>query len=148
MTRLSRYAVLALGLAIAGSALAQSQPAPATPAGAPGAPPQHMHAPNPQQQLQHMTKQLQLTADQQAKIGPILQQRAQQMDALRTDNSLAPADRKAKAMSLMQDATQQIDAVLTPAQRDQWKAMRERAMERAQEKRGQKVPSEPGSNGG
>ncbi|WP_267225680.1 hypothetical protein [Dyella silvae] len=148
MARLSCFAVFTLGLALAGSALAQSQTTPATNAGDASTPPQHMHAPNPQQQLQHMAKQLQLTADQQAKIGPILQQRAQQMEALRADNSLAPADRKAKAMSLMQNTAQQVDAVLTPAQRDQWKAMRERAMERAQEKRGQKVPSAQGSSGG
>ena len=119
MTRSSRFAVLALGLMLAGSAFAQSQtpPAPTTGGASPMLHP--MHAPDPQQQLQHMTKQLQLTSDQQAKIGPILQQRAQQMQALRADNSLQPADRKAKAMSLMQDTTQQIDAVLTPAQRDQ-----------------------------
>jgi Spy/CpxP family protein refolding chaperone len=145
MTRSSRFAVLALGLMLAGSAFAQSQTTP-TP-GAPGPMLHPMHAPDPQQQLQHLTKQLQLTADQQAKIGPILQQRAQQMQALRADNSLKPADRKTKAMSLMQDTTQQIEAVLTPAQRDQWKAMRERAMEHAQEMREQKVPSSSSSTG-
>ena len=143
MTRLPCFAALTLGLALAGTAMAQSQAAP----GDPGTPPQHMHRPNPQQQLEHLTRHLQLSADQQSKIGPILQQRSQQFEALHGDTSLRPAERRAKAMSIMQDSQQQIDAVLTPAQRDQWKAMRERAMERMEERRGQKLPSSSGSGG-
>lgn len=147
MNRLSRFTALALGLALAGAALAQSQSAPNSP------PPseqagrgQGQHEANPQQQLAHLTKQLQLTADQQAKIGPLLQSRDQQIQALRADGSLSPSDRRAKMMTIVQDSTQQIGAQLTDAQRDQWKAMREKAMERQQERRGQGVPSSSGSS--
>ena len=148
MNRLSRFAALTLGLAIAGAACAQAQDnsSAATPAHAAPSE-QGRRAPDPQQQLQRLTKQLQLSADQQAKIGPILQQRDQQMQALRADTSLSQADRRAKLMTLAQDSGKQIDAVLTPAQRDQLKAMREKAMERAQERRGQHVPSSSGSAG-
>jgi periplasmic protein CpxP/Spy len=146
MNRLPRIIALTLGLALAGTALAQPQDG--TPP--PGAGPQQRggHAPDPQQQLEHLSKQLQLSSDQQAKIGPILQQRAQQVQALRADNSLAPADRRAKMMSLAQATDSQIDAILTPAQRDQLKAIREKQQERMEERRSQpRMPSSGSSSG-
>jgi len=146
MNRLSTFTALVLVTALSGQVSAQ-QAAPApdaqTPAGS-----QHMHKFDAQTQLQHLTKQLQLTTDQQAKIGPMLQQRDQQLQALHSDSSLRPADRRAKAQAIMQDSESQIGGVLTQEQNDKWKAMRERAMERMQEKRGQKVPSSPGTTGG
>jgi periplasmic protein CpxP/Spy len=153
MNRLSRFTALALGLALASVAVAQQQTspssAPAQPAPSQGqAQGKGQHMADPQQQLAHLSKQLQLTADQQAKIGPILQSRDQQVQALRADASLSPSDRRAKMMTIVQGSTQQIDALLTDAQRAQWKAAREKAMERQQERRSQGVPSSPSSNGG
>ncbi len=145
MHHLSRIAALTLGLAIAGVACAQAQDSSGSTA--PAHSPEGRRTLDPQQQLQHLTKQLQLSADQQAKIGPILQQRDQQIQALRADTSLSHSDRRAKLMSLAQDSSKQIDAVLTNAQRDQLKAMREKAMERAMERRGQHVPSASNSSG-
>lgn len=143
MNRLPAFAALALATALSGQAFAQ-QGAPATaPAGN-----QHMHKFDAQTQLQRLTKQLQLTSDQQAKIGPMLQQRDQQLQALQGDASLKPADRRTKAMAIMQGTQEQIGGVLTQEQNDKWKAMRERAMDRAQEKRGQKVPAAASSSGG
>jgi periplasmic protein CpxP/Spy len=140
---------LSLGVAFCGLALAQQQTAPTgTGATPPPASNQHMHKFDAQTQLQRLTKQLQLSADQQSQIGPMLQQRDQQLQSLHDDASLKPADRRAKVMSIMQDSETQIGGVLTPAQRDKWKAMREKAIERAQEKHGQNVPSAPGSSGG
>jgi protein CpxP len=143
MSRFFRFTALALGLALAGTSLAQAQDSTS-----PAPPHQGPHAPNPQQQLARLTKQLQLSADQQAKIGPILQSRDQQIQALRADTSLSPPDRRAKMMSIVQDSTKQVDALLTDAQRDQWKAMREKALEHQQERRSQGVPSSPASSGG
>lgn len=149
MNRLPRIAALALGLALAGGALAQPQDN-TPPPGAPGAGPQQRggRAMDPQQQLQRLTKQLQLSADQQAKIGPILQQRDQQMQALRADNSGAPGDRRQKMMALMQQTDSQIDAVLTPAQRDQLKAIREKQQERMEQRRDQQHAPSASSSGG
>jgi hypothetical protein len=150
MNRLPAFAAFALVAALSGPAFAQ-QSAPA-PGAAGNAPPaagnQHMHKFDAQTQLEHLTRQLQLTPDQQAKIGPMLQQRDQQLQALHGDSSLKPADRRAKAMSIMQDSQSQIGAVLTQEQNDKWKAMRERAIERMQEKREQRVPSSPSSSSG
>lgn len=152
MHRLHAFVVLALVTGLSGQAFAQQtaapQTAPATGSNAPAAANQHMHKFDAQSQLQHLTKQLQLTPDQQAKIGPMLQQRDQQLQALHADNSLKPADRRAKAQSIVQDSESQIGGVLTQEQNDKWKAMREKAMERMQEKRGQKVPATASSSGG
>ncbi|WP_201313250.1 hypothetical protein [Dyella sp. EPa41] len=141
MPRQFHLVLLSLGLALAGTAWAQQ----GTPATAPTA--KHMHAIDPQQQLDHLTKQLQLTSDQQARILPLLQQRDQQLQSLRNDSSLKPADRRAKAMSIAQDTNQQVDAVLTEPQRAKAKAMREKAMERMEERRGQHMPASSGSSG-
>ena len=144
-------ALVALTFAVAMSAHAQ-QSTPTSPAAAPATAPaassHHMHALDPDQQMQHLTKQLQLTPDQQAKIAPMLQQRDQQLQALHNDTTLKPADRRAKAMAIAQQSESQIGAVLTDQQRDKWKAMREKAMERAQDRRGQKMPASSGSSGG
>lgn len=107
----------------------------------------HLHAIDPQQQIERLTKQLQLTPDQQAKVLPILQQRDQQLEALRNDSSLKPADRRAKAMAIVQASNQQMDAVLTEPQRAKAKAMREKAMERMEERRGQHAPASSSSSG-
>lgn len=136
MPRFRRLALFTLAAVLACSAFAQ-QAAP----GPGGATSKHMHAPDPQQQLDRLTKQLQLTSDQQGKILPILQQRDQQLDALRNDASLRPADRRAKVVSIMQASSQQMDAVLTEPQREKVKAMREKAMERMEERRGQGMPA-------
>lgn len=146
---MKRLPLVALSVCIAFSSLALAQQSPAGPDGNPPAGGQHMHQFDAQSQLQRLTKVLQLTPDQQAKIGPMLQQREQQMQALRSDTSSQPADRRAKVMAIMRDSEAQIGGVLTQEQRDKWKAMREKAMEHMQERRGQGVPSSPeGGNGG
>jgi hypothetical protein len=142
MPRPFHLVLLSLGLALAGTAWAQQ----GTPTTAPTA--KRVHAADPQQQLEHLTRQLGLSSDQQAKILPILQQRDQQLESLRSDSSLKPADRRAKAMAIVQDSSQQMDAVLNDQQRAKVKAMREKAMERMEERRGQHVPASSGSTGG
>ena len=141
MPRPFHLVLLSLGLAFAGAAWAQQGTPPTAPTT------KHLHAIDPQQQIERLTKQLQLTPDQQAKILPILQQRDQQLEALRSDSSLKPADRRAKAMSIVQSSNQQIDALLTEPQLTKAQAMREKAMERREEKRGQQAPPSSSSSG-
>ena len=57
----------------------------------------HHHAHNPDKMAAHLAKKLNLSADQQAQIKPILADRQQQMQALRADTSLSKEDRHAKA---------------------------------------------------
>jgi periplasmic protein CpxP/Spy len=78
---------------------------------------------NPDRQVQALTKKLNLTSDQAAKITPILQDRAQQMQALRADTTVAPADRRAKAKGIMDDSNSKIEAVLNDQQKQQFEQM-------------------------
>lgn len=133
-----RLAALALAsVAFAGTVSAQD--AASTPPAAAGA---HHRGGDPQQQLAHLTKQLQLSPDQVAKIQPILQNRQQQVEALRSDSSVKGPDRRAKMMSIMQDTDTQVQAVLTDSQRQQYQQWREKAMQH----RIDKHPGDAGSN--
>jgi periplasmic protein CpxP/Spy len=82
------------------------------------------HAPNPQKQAEHLSKKLNLTADQTAKIEPILAQRDQQMQALWQNQQLAPQDRHQQIRSINETAEQHMATVLSPDQMAQLKAMR------------------------
>lgn len=91
---------------------------------------------DPDAQLKHMTKQLDLSADQQAQIKPILADRQQQMQALWQDQSLSKQDRRTKMMGIQQDSTSKIEGVLNDTQKQKYEAMqaqmKERAMQRHQ----------------
>jgi hypothetical protein len=78
---------------------------------------------NPDRQLEHMTKTLNLSADQQAQIKPILTERQQKMQALFQDQSLSREDRHSKAEAIHQDARTRIEAVLSDQQKQQFAAM-------------------------
>ena len=107
----------ALALGVSGMAVAQD-----------GAPPQgqygrgHM---DPNRQLEHMTKALGLSADQQAQIKPVLADRDQKMQALFGDQSLSREDRHAKMMSIRQDSESKISAVLNDQQKAKYQEMQE-----------------------
>jgi periplasmic protein CpxP/Spy len=87
---------------------------------------------NPDAQLQHLTKQLDLSADQQAQIKPILENRDAQMKQLWQDQSLAPADRHAKMKTIQEDSRGKIEAVLNDTQKQKFDAMQARMHERQQ----------------
>jgi len=89
-----------------------------------GGPPQGRHMPmSPEQRLEHMTKMLNLTTDQQQKIKPILENDQSQMQALHQNTSMAQADRVAKEREIRNNTDQQINGVLTPVQQQKWQRM-------------------------
>ena len=114
--------VLTAGLTFAGAQQAQ------TPDQAPppsyNAPMHHRHAANPQKQAEHLSKKLNLTSDQTAKIEPILADRDQKMQALWQNQQLAPEDRHSQMKAINEAAEQQMAGVLSPEQMTQMKAMR------------------------
>jgi periplasmic protein CpxP/Spy len=114
--------LLTAGLGIAGAQ--QTQMAPDANAPQQTAPYHHRHAPNPQRQAEFISKKLNLTADQTAKIEPILATRDQQMQALWQNQQLAPQDRHQQMRSINQTAEQQMATVLSPDQMAQLKALR------------------------
>ena len=82
---------------------------------------------NPEAQLQHLTKHLDLTADQQAQIKPILESRDQQAKQLWQDQSLAPAgSAHAKMKAIQEDSKAKIEAVLNDTQKQKYEAMQAR----------------------
>ncbi len=72
-----------------------------------------------------MAKQLGLTPDQQSKIEPILADRAQQMQSVRSDSTLAQNDRKAKLHGIRQDSDSKIEAILNDTQKQQYEQMKQ-----------------------
>jgi protein CpxP len=81
------------------------------------------HAPNPDRMAKHLGKKLGLSNDQVAQIKPVLEDRAQKMDALRADTSLSQQDRRTKGQEIMQDSKTRIEAVLNDTQKQQFEQM-------------------------
>lgn len=76
----------------------------------------------PQQQLDTMTQQLSLTADQQPKVLAILEDSQKKMADLRASGA-DPADMRPKMMAIRQDQQTKIKAVLTADQKTKYDAM-------------------------
>jgi Spy/CpxP family protein refolding chaperone len=118
----------ALSLALAGTAAFAQQAQPTLPENSSpnaNAPYHHgHHAPNPQRQAEFLSKKLNLSAEQTAKLTPIFADRAQKFQALRQDQSLTPDQRREQMKALHQSTEQQLATVLTPDQLQQLKAMR------------------------
>ena len=130
----TRFLTLALsGLLTVGgtcAALAQDTPPPppdqnqaAPPADGPHGRGMRM---DPDRQLERLTRELNLTTDQQAQIKPLLVERQQKMQALFQDQSTAPEDRRTQARSIMQATSNSIKAVLNDDQKQKFEAMQER----------------------
>jgi hypothetical protein len=78
---------------------------------------------NPDMQLKHLTKKLDLSSDQQSQIKPILDSQQQQMQQLWQDQSMSRQERRQKMMAIRQDSSQKIVAVLNDTQKQQYEAM-------------------------
>src|ERR1035438_8388126 len=88
----------------------------------PGPGPQAM-PPTPEQRLQHMTRDLNLTEAQQQQIKPLLESESDQMRTLQQDSSLAPPDRNTKMRQLRQGTNDQIRPILTAEQQKKFDEM-------------------------
>ena len=67
---------------------------------------------SPDDQLKRMTKDFNLTAEQQAKIKPILADEQKKMEDLRNDSNVDRQKMRGKMMQIRQDANDQIRALL------------------------------------
>lgn len=79
---------------------------------------------NAAEQLKRLTEQLDLTADQQAKIKPVLEDRDAKAKALMNDTSLSQDEKRAKNRELMKSTHDQVRALLTADQQQKYDAMR------------------------
>ena len=98
------------------------------------------HGMNPEAQLQHLTKALDLSADQQSQIKPILENRDAQMKQLWQDQSLSEQDRHSKMQAIHQDTNSKIEAVLNDTQKQKFEQMQARRQEHM---RGGEAPAQP-----
>jgi Spy/CpxP family protein refolding chaperone len=80
---------------------------------------------NPDRQLEHMTHELGLSADQQNQIRPLLVDRQQKMEAVFQDQSIAQQDRRARLQSIRQESQSKIEAVLNDQQKQKFAAMQQ-----------------------
>jgi len=92
-------------------------------------------AANPQQQLNHLTRKLALTADQQSQLLPILTSRDEQVAGINSDTTLSPKERHAKLMAVRTDSESRLRNVLTDTQRAAYDQMQQEARERAKAKK-------------
>jgi hypothetical protein len=96
----------------------------------------HWGAPSADQRLERLSKRLNLSADQQTKIKPILEDQQKQMESLRQDSSVSPQDRHAKMAELQQSSSGQIRAVLNEDQQKKFDKMQEKRRERMSRRMG------------
>lgn len=118
----------ALTLALTGTAAFAQQSQPTLPENSPNAnaPYHHKHhgPPSPQRQAEFLSKKLNLSADQTAKLTPIFADRDQKTQALFQDQSLSQDQRHAQMKAIHQNTEQQLATVLTPDQLQQLKSMK------------------------
>jgi Spy/CpxP family protein refolding chaperone len=127
MKRLIVWAMLLAALAMASQAFAQGGmgggqgPGPGQgPGRGPGGPGGGF---GPDAQLERYAQQLNLTDDQKAKIKPILEDQAKQMQALRDDTSVSQEDRRAKFTTIREATSKQIRALLNADQQKKFDDM-------------------------
>jgi protein CpxP len=120
--------VLASGFT-ASALLAQDQAQPTAPVNSTSASqsaPAKQHKPlDPQRQTKRMAKKLGLTADQQAKIEPILADRDQQIQTLRANTALASNDKRAQFHTVVADSDSKIEAFLNDTQKQQYEQLKQ-----------------------
>lgn len=118
-----KYTYLILTAVLAALSSLQAQPADApNREGGPGGP-GGRGGPN----FQMVAEELGLTDEQKAKIGPILKNQAEQMQAIRQDESLTREQKMEKARTGREANRKDIEAVLTPEQVKKFGEIRARA---------------------
>jgi septal ring factor EnvC (AmiA/AmiB activator) len=108
-----------LALALSGNlAFAQQQDA------APAPTAKHHHTHNPQREAAKLSKKLNLSADQTAKLEPILADRDGKIAALTNDTTISPVVMKQQMRAIREQTIQQLATILTPDQMQQLRSMR------------------------
>lgn len=126
-TKLTLISVAAVGSLFAAQAQNEQPAAPTMQEG--------HRAPDPQKQVNRLSKKLALTADQQNQILPILTDRQQQVETIMNDTSLTERERRAKLKAVREDSESRLRSVLTDTQRATYDQMKQEARERAKTRR-------------
>ncbi len=99
---------------------------------------------SPDDQLKRMTKDLNLTADQQAKIKPILVDGQKKMEDARNDSSADRPTMRGKMMQIRKDTNDQVRALLDDKQKEKFDKQEQERQDQMQNRRG----GGPGGAGG
>ena len=91
---------------------------------------------SPDDQLKRMTKDFNLTAEQQAKIKPILADEQKKMEDLRNDSNVDRQKMRGKMMQIRQDANDQVRALLDEKQKEKFDKQEQERTDRMQNRRG------------
>jgi protein CpxP len=100
---------------------------------------------SPDDQLKRMTKDFNLTADQQAKIKPILVDEQKKMEDLRNDSSGDRREMRGKMMQIRQDTNNQVRTLLDDKQKEKFDKEQQQREDRPQGRRG--GPGGPSGSG-
>jgi Spy/CpxP family protein refolding chaperone len=100
---------------------------------------------SPDDQLKRMTKDFDLTADQQTKIKPILVDAQKKMEDVRNDSSGDRQTMRQKMMQIRQDTNDQIRALLDDKQKEKFDKQQQERQDRPQNRRGG-GPGDPGGD--
>ena len=103
---------------------------------------------SPDDRLKQLTKDFNLTADQQTKIKPILVDSQKKMDDLRNDSSGDRQAMRGKMMKIMQDTNTQIRAQLDDKQKAKFDKQEQEREQRMQNRRGGGMGGPGGDNPG
>ena len=117
---------LAFGLAICGNQLKAQSGSPENSQRG------HRQQMSPDQQLERLSKALNLTDDQKQQIRPILQDRQEKMQSVRSDASLSREDRMNKMRSTFEETNSKIRAILNDEQKPKFDQMQQRRREQMQ----------------
>jgi periplasmic protein CpxP/Spy len=84
---------------------------------------------DPEKRAAMLSKQLNLSADQKAKVTDILKSEQSQMEGLRSDSSASQEDRHSKMTEIHKSSNEQIRALLDPDQQKKWDEIQSKQME-------------------
>jgi periplasmic protein CpxP/Spy len=141
LCRIALSGLLATGLTLGSAAAFAQQDSPAAPDASaqqpgPGAGRMGRMPMTPDEQVEHMTKRYNLSADQQTQIKPIVASAQQQMMALRQDSTLSREDKMAKMNSIHEDSNTKIQAILNDSQKQKFAEDQQKMQERMAQRGG------------
>jgi Spy/CpxP family protein refolding chaperone len=137
MKSIKMVLLLAVSMLTLGALAQQNPPPPGPPGGGRG-------PVSVDDQVKNLTERLNLTADQQAKIKPILEDNRSQIMKVMQDDSMSREDKMAKGRGIREATNGKIRELLTDDQKKQFDDMLERQRQRQQQQQqGGGAPPKP-----
>jgi protein CpxP len=128
MKKLSLITAMALGGLLACSTIAIAQPGTNAAPDTNAAPKKGKSYMTPEQRLDRMSTQLNLTDEQKPKVKAVLDDTAKKMQ------DLAPEDRREKGRAIREEETTKLKEILTPEQMDKYTKMQEEMRKKGKKK--------------